>query len=34
MTSNAQYRLAARPEGLPEPSDWENTGKLVLALHG
>ena len=39
---NRQVRLAARPSGLPQASDWEltslfageNTGKLILALDG
>ncbi|ONI80050.1 NADP-dependent oxidoreductase [Actinosynnema sp. ALI-1.44] len=25
MTTNAQYRLAARPTGLPKPTDWQYT---------
>lgn len=39
MTHNAQYRLAARTDGLPKRSDWlyteepgKNTGKFVLAV--
>ena len=28
---NHQVRLAARPSGLPEPSDWELTAEPVLA---
>jgi hypothetical protein len=31
-STNHQVRLAARASGPPQPSDWENTGKLVLAV--
>jgi NADPH-dependent curcumin reductase len=31
MTVNAQCRLAARPEGLPKPSDWQYTEEPVPA---
>ncbi|MCE7003930.1 NADP-dependent oxidoreductase [Kibdelosporangium philippinense] len=29
MTANAQYRLAARPVGLPKPTDWQYTEEPV-----
>ncbi|RSM78658.1 NADP-dependent oxidoreductase [Kibdelosporangium aridum] len=29
MTANAQYRLAARPVGLPKPADWQYTEEPV-----
>jgi NADPH-dependent curcumin reductase len=32
MTSNAQFRLAARPVGLPQPSDWQYTEEPVPAV--
>ncbi|MET0238031.1 MAG: NADP-dependent oxidoreductase [Kibdelosporangium sp.] len=31
MTSNAQFRLAARPVGMPQPSDWQHTEEPVPA---
>jgi NADPH-dependent curcumin reductase CurA len=31
MTSNTQVRLAARPVGLPQPSDWQYTEEPVPA---
>jgi NADPH-dependent curcumin reductase CurA len=32
MTTNAQFRLAARPVGLPQPSDWQYTEEPAPAV--
>jgi NADPH-dependent curcumin reductase CurA len=32
MTTNAQFRLAARPVGMPQPSDWQYTEEPVPAV--
>ena len=32
MTMNRQFRLAARPVGLPKPSDWQLTEETPAPL--
>ena len=32
--TNRQVRLAARPAGLPKPSDWQHTSAPVMTPSG